>query len=175
MRERMERSLEVLSRGANWMAEALMGVLLASMTLLVGAQIAGRFLIGYSIFWSDELARFLLVWIAFLGMSAGVRRARHPGIDTVVRGLPPAWARGAAALSLLLSLLFFAVMLWYGAALVARTWPQRSTSLGVRMGIPYLAVPLAGLLMGLHVLAAGVAPQRPGAAPMGASEAGSDD
>jgi TRAP-type C4-dicarboxylate transport system permease small subunit len=149
--------LELLSRELNRAAEWAMAVFLAAMTLLVGAQIAGRFVFGYSIFWSDELARFLLVWIAFLGMSIGVRRGAHPGVDSLVRGLPPAWTRTACLVAIACSLLLFCVMVGHGTLLVQRTWPQRSPSLGLRMGFPYLAVPVAGLLMGLHVLAVGLA------------------
>jgi len=148
--------VDALSRGANRLAEWVMGVMLAAMTLLVGVQIAGRFVFSYSIFWSDELARFLLIWISFLGISIGARRAAHPGVDSLVRALPVRWARAASRLVVLLSLVFFAIMVAYGGALVWRTWPQHSTSLGIRMSFPYLAVPIAGLLMTLHTLAAGL-------------------
>lgn len=144
---------DLLSRELNRLAERAMAVLLAALTLLVGAQIAGRFLFAYSIFWSDELARFLLVWAAFLGMSVGVRRGAHPAVDSLVRGLRPRGARVAFAVAVACSLLFFLVMVGYGAVLVQRTWPQRSPSLGLRMGLPYLAVPVAGILMGLHTIA----------------------
>jgi TRAP-type C4-dicarboxylate transport system permease small subunit len=132
-----------------------MAVLLAAMALLVGVQVAGRFLFGYSIPWSDELARFLLVWIAFLGVSAAARRGAHPGIDTLVRGLPPSGARLARRLALLLSLLFMALVATYGGELVRRTWPQRSPSLGLRMSWPYLAVPASAVLVLLHWAALG--------------------
>jgi TRAP-type C4-dicarboxylate transport system permease small subunit len=147
--------LDALSHGVNHCAEWVMALFLAAMTLLVGVQIAGRFVFEYSIFWSDELARFLLIWISFLGMSVGVRRAAHPGIDSLVRALPPRSARVVLTLALVLSLLFFAVMVVYGGVLVLRTWPQRSVALELRMGIPYLAVPVSGLLMFLHVAALG--------------------
>lgn len=145
--------LDLLSQELNRLAEWIMGVLLAVLTLLVGAQIAGRFLFGYSIFWSDELARFLLVWVAFLGISVGVRRGSHPAVDSFVRALPSGAARVACWVAVACSLLFFAVMVWHGALLVQRTWLQRSPSLGLRMGIPYLSVPVAGVLMGLHAIA----------------------
>ena len=153
-------TIEIVSSRSNAFVEGVMGVLLAAMTLLAGAQIGGRFVFGYSIFWSDELARFLLIWVSFLGISVGVRRSAHPGVDTLVRALPSRWARPALLAALFLALLFFGVMVWYGAALVARTWPQRSTSLGLRMGIPYLAVPVAGGLMALHALALGLGSRR---------------
>ena len=146
--------LDLLSRELNRLAEWAMAVSIGAMTLLVGAQIAGRFLFGYSIFWSDELARFLLVWSAFLGMSVGVRRGAHPAVDSFVRALPPPAARVAFVAAVACSLLFFLVMVAHGTLLVQRTWPQRSPTLALRMGLPYLAVPLAGLLMALHTIAA---------------------
>ena len=145
--------LETLSRELNRWAEWLMAGLLAALTVLVGVQIAGRFLFGYSIFWSDELARFLLVWSAFLGMSVGVRRGAHPAVDSLVRRLPPTVARVVLGVSVAGSLVFFLVMVGHGSFLVERTWLQRSPSLGLRMGVPYLAVPLTGLLMCLHTVA----------------------
>jgi len=157
-------SLDALSQGANRLAERVMAALLTAMALLVGVQIAGRFVFEYSIFWSDELARFLLIWISFLGMSVGVRRGAHPGIDSLVRALPPRSARLVLGLAFLLSLLFFAVMVVYGGALVLRTWPQRSVALELRMGIPYLAVPVSGLLMCLHAAARGLRGKPPATA-----------
>ncbi len=81
--QRTGHTVDVVSHQANRLAEGATAVCLAAMTLLVGVQIAGRFLFNYSIFWSDELTRFLLIWVAFLGMSAGVRRGAHPDIDAV--------------------------------------------------------------------------------------------
>lgn len=135
-----------------------MAACLATMALLVGVQIAGRFLFHYSLFWSDEVARFLLIWVAFLGMSIGVRRGAHPGIDSLARALPPRAGHAVLILAIGCSLLFFAVMLGYGSLLALRTWAQRSPSLGLRMGIPYLAVPAAGALMLLHGIAVWLRP-----------------
>ena len=142
--------MEAISRRLNGLAEWAMALLLAAMTLITGLAIAGRFVFSYSLFWSDELTRFLLIWISFLGMSVGVRRGAHPGIDSLVRGLPPRTARIVFSCAAVLSLLFFAVMVTYGGVLILRTWPQRSPSMGLRMTVPYLAVPVAGLLMMFH-------------------------
>ena len=160
--------LDALSHGVNRLAEGLMIVLLAVMTLLVGVQIAGRFIFSYSIFWSDELARFLLIWISFLGMSVGLRHGAHPSIDSLVRGLPSRFGRPLLSVALLLTLVFFAVMVVSGGVLVLRTWPQRSVALELRMSYPYLAVPVSGLLMFLHAAALGVSGRQ---AATGAGEA----
>ena len=154
--------LDLLSRELNRLAEWVMALLLAALTLLVGVQIAGRFLFAYSIFWSDELARFLLVWSCISG---------HERRESVVGPTPP-WTAWCAAYApgrpvwpsgwpWYASLLFFLVMVGYGTLLVQRTWLQRSPSLGIRMGLPYLAVPVAGILMGLHTIAIALRGRRP--------------
>jgi TRAP-type C4-dicarboxylate transport system permease small subunit len=86
-------------------------------------------------------------------MSVGVRRGAHPGVDSLVRSLPPVWARVVSLAAIGCCLLFFLVMVGYGTLLVLRTWNQLSPSLGLRMSVPYLAVPSAGVLMGLHATA----------------------
>jgi TRAP-type C4-dicarboxylate transport system permease small subunit len=154
LRPTLGPAIGALSHGANRLAEWILAVFLAAMTAVAGLQIAGRFVFSYSPFWSDELTRFLLIWVSFLGMSLGVYRGAHPGIDSLLRALPPGPARLGATLGLLLSLLFFAVLVVYGSALAFRTWEQRSVSLEIPMGIPYLAVPASGLLMCLHTVAA---------------------
>ncbi len=158
----MRARLDSLSRATNRLAEAVLAALLAAMTLVVGLQVAGRFLFRYSIPWSDELGRFLLVWISFLGVSVAARRLAHPGIDSLVRLLPPAAARVAVRLALLLCVLFLAAVVFYGGELVARTWGQRSPTLELRMGWIYLAVPVSALLVLLHWAAVGRATAEPG-------------
>jgi TRAP-type C4-dicarboxylate transport system permease small subunit len=149
-------ALEAASRRTNRLAEGAMALCLAVMTLLVGGDLLGRTLLHHSLFFTDELTRYLLVWTAFLGMSVGVYRGAHPGVDSLVRRLPARLARPAAGLALLLTLLFFAVLIGHGSLLSLRTWSQRSPSLGLPMSLPYLAVPAGGLLMFLHAAAAWV-------------------
>jgi TRAP-type C4-dicarboxylate transport system permease small subunit len=147
--------LDRLSRGANRVAETAMAVLLAAMAVLVGVQVAGRFLFAYSLPWSDELARLLLVWISFLGISVAARRGAHPGVETIVRLLPAGGARPAGRVAWLLSLAFVVLVLTAGAELAMRTWAQRSPSLSLRMTWAYLAVPVSAALVFLHWAALG--------------------
>jgi TRAP-type C4-dicarboxylate transport system permease small subunit len=139
------------------------------MAVLVGLQVAGRFLFAYSLPWSDELARLLLVWISFLGVSVAARRGVHPGIETVVRLLSGVAGRLARRLALVVSLAFIGLVLVAGAELAFRTWAQRTPSLSLRMSWAYLAVPLSAALVLLHWAALG------GTQATGAGGAGGQD
>ncbi len=145
--------IEAMSVSLNRLAEWATALLLGAMALVMGIAIVGRFLFSYSLPWSDELTRFLLIWTSFLGMSVGVRRGAHPGIDSLTRALSPRAARIVLSCAAVLSLIFFGLTAASGGILALRTWPQRSPSMGLRMSVPYLAVPVAGFLMLVHGLA----------------------
>ena len=57
------------------------------------AQVVFRYLIGYSLYWSEEAARYLFVWISFLGSVMALQKGVHIGFDVCVAKLPPVWKR----------------------------------------------------------------------------------
>ncbi len=72
----------------NSLAEYAVCALLAVMVVVVFLQVIFRFVIRSSLPWSEELARYLMVWIVFLGASIGVKRKSHIGVEAVVALLP---------------------------------------------------------------------------------------
>jgi TRAP-type C4-dicarboxylate transport system permease small subunit len=97
--------------------------------------------------WTEESARFLLVWVGFLGAALAFGRGGHLGVDYFVGKLAPEARRLAAVVSWLCSLAFAGwVLLAGGSVLVARTMEsgQLAPALGVAKGWVYLALPLAG-------------------------------
>ena len=73
--------LDKLSTGINRTVEYLLFGMGLGMTLLVAAQVLLRYVFNHSIFWSEELSRFLLVWLTFLGASVVYYRGAHACVD----------------------------------------------------------------------------------------------
>ena len=87
--------------------------ILASMALMVFANVALRFLTDHSILWVEEVSRYLMIWLTFLGAGIVLRYGAHIGIDTlqdVFRGAAPA----IRAVIFVLLLGFFVAMVWLG-------------------------------------------------------------
>ncbi len=63
-------------------------VLLGIMAVVVFIQVIFRFVVKASLPWSEETSRYLLVWITFLGASAGVKTGAHVGVEAVTLMLP---------------------------------------------------------------------------------------
>ena len=68
----------------NALAEYAVCALLAVMVVVVFLQVIFRFIIRSSLPWSEELSRYVMVWIVFLGASIGIKRKSHIGVEVVV-------------------------------------------------------------------------------------------
>jgi TRAP-type transport system small permease protein len=111
----------------------LLIVLLASMVVIVFANVVMRYVIGTSVIWSEEVARHLMIWMTFVGSGMALRTGAQLGIDSLQGVLPE---RGARMLRLALALgmlLLFVLLAWHGVDYALRTRFQISAALGVRV------------------------------------------
>jgi TRAP-type C4-dicarboxylate transport system permease small subunit len=143
---------ELWSGRANRIAEILLFAIGLGMAILTGAQVFSRYLLNHSLFWSEEVGRICLVWISFLGASAAYKRRVHIGVDFLVVRLPRHIQHLTAVLVLLLSMLFFSILIAYGASFAYFVAGQKTAALGLPLIFPYLVVPVSGALFLLHAL-----------------------
>jgi TRAP-type transport system small permease protein len=132
--------------------ELLCAAVLAAMTVVIAVLILTRNLMGFSFAWSEELTRFLLVWLSMLGAAVLLRRDDHIRLDLLADRLPP---RARAALSLLLRLLvlgFLVILVQQSWAAALARGATRAPALGLSMTWPYLAIPAAAVMMVLVTL-----------------------
>lgn len=141
-----------ISTRVNTAVEYLVCLMGMAMVLIVGAQVFFRYGLNHSLFWSEELARFLLIWLTFLGASTAYFRGAHPGVDALVRRLGPAGKRAAAWGVHVSALILFGVMLVYGVEFAWFVRLQITPALGLPKWIPMMAVPLSSLVFILHCL-----------------------
>jgi TRAP-type C4-dicarboxylate transport system permease small subunit len=114
-----------------------------------------RYALGEQAKWSEELARFLLIWVALLGGAVAFGSKSHLGVDYFVNRLHPD-ARKLTAVFAHLVVLFFAVaVLLLGGASVVRealVLEQTTPALGWKMGYVYLALPISGFFVALYTV-----------------------
>ncbi len=134
----------------NTVTEYVVSVLLVIMVVVVFLQVIFRFVIHASLPWSEELSRYILVWLSFLGAAIGVRRGAHIGVEVIVSFLPKAMKRLAALFVDCASIVFFALMIFYGHKILAVVGRQLSPAMELSMAIPYSAICAGGSLMFLY-------------------------
>lgn len=66
----------------------LMIVTLSSMAILVFGNVILRYVFNYGITWSEEIARFLFIWLIFIGSIGALKDNEHLGVDSLVKKLP---------------------------------------------------------------------------------------
>jgi len=145
---RLTRLDDALAKGEAWVLIAFMAI----MTVVVLLQVIYRYLLTRPLYWSEELARYLFVWISLLGASLSVQKRGHFGMDFFVRMVPEKGRRFLLYLTYLLMGAVMVVLLIYGVILVQKTAAQRSPAMEISMGWAYACLPVAATLMSIHLL-----------------------
>ena len=109
--------------------------------------------------WSEELARWLLVGIAFISSSVALKRGSHIGITVLVKSIPynlP--VKIVILLSNVLVLIFLAFMFWFGLDAAMKAVDQTGDIIPISVVYVKLHIPLGAMMMTIHVLhhAAGI-------------------
>ena len=118
---------------------------LITMTLIVCANIFACSAFNASFSWSEEVARFLMIWAALCGAAMAVRRGAHFRMDLSTQfGISLKWlAQLPACAAVGIGLLLF----WQGVILVELASMQLAKATQIPMSVPYLCLPVSGFLM----------------------------
>ena len=128
-------------------------LLLMLMVIAVSLQVLFRFFLDQPLAWTEELARYLLIWITFLGSAYAMSIRAHIGTEYILKYLSPFMGKVLLVIAAILSILFFGVMVQQGYLLSARSMTQFSPTLLLPMGYIYSVIPLSGVLLIMNVLA----------------------
>lgn len=117
--------------------------LLGAIVALISVSVFSRFIIFNPLNFADPMSKYMMQWMAFLGVGLAIRSGEHVFVDMLATALPLKylpWLQGF--LNILLSILF-AVIVYNGCinALSART-SQDPFVFGISMMIPYFSVPV---------------------------------
>ena len=133
--------------------EILLTIVMTILVLDVVWQVVTRFVIGKPSTWTEELATYLMIWVAMLGASVALYRGAHLGIDYFV-GKFSARVRlyTEVFVFFLIGAFSLSVMLVGGVGIVKDFLElgQPSPAMGVEMGYVYLALPISGFFLTLY-------------------------
>ena len=144
----MDTSLRVLRRVTAAYSRLLSGLLVAAVAILiipVSLQIFSRYTaLIPSYIWTEEMARFLFVWMIMIGAMVGIRESTHFDVDVWPRLGP----RGTALLKIISSVFilgFALVFVWWGWEFTRFAWNRTSELADLPLWLIHMAWPLTGL------------------------------
>lgn len=122
-------------------------LLMCSMAALIFVQVVARYVFQDSLTWSEEIGRYIFVWMSFLGMAVAIKAKAHVALDILLKSVQ---AKTKTALTILNAIFVscFAVGIIYGGFLLVELgMRQRSAALELPMQVIYSIIPLSGILM----------------------------
>jgi len=123
-------------------------LLLVGILTVMGLGVFFRYVLNDSLSWTEEISRYGLVYITYLGCATGIRKRSHIRIDIIERVLPPRLERPLGLLVDLLTFIFLALMLVLTWQIIGILWASRSTAVQIPMGWVYGAL-LVGFALSL--------------------------
>lgn len=141
------RLLEMVNRLLLKIATVGVIISMAAIAIIIPYEVFGRYILNEMATWSGEAATFSLVWASMMGAAAGLRKGYQVGMTSVLESLPAKHARLVQGVGYLWSIFFLAIMVYFGFEQASLNYHQTSPGMGIRMSIPYAALPIGFLVM----------------------------
>ena len=127
--------------------EKIITVLFIGMTIITFIQVVSRYIFGVSFFWAEEIGRFSMIWIAFLGAAIGVSQGAHTRIDFFINLLPKNIKKWVEVLNNVICLIFVIFLIYNSIPIIQISINNMSPGLNIPMSVVYSSLFISGLLM----------------------------
>lgn len=147
--------METLIKKLNKSLEVLLIIIMGLLVLDVLWQVFSRFIMSEPSSFTDELARFLLIWISLLGGAYMLGKRLHLSIDLISNKLSPKTSIWLDSVVQIIILIFVVTVLIVGGSrlvFVTLYLEQLSAALNVPLGIVYSVLPLSGIIMIIYCI-----------------------
>lgn len=138
----------------NSVVKYLVAFFLVTLSVLVILQVTTRFIINIPLSWTEELAKYLMIYIVFLGSGLAFRHNQHIAIDFLLEISSAKTRERLERLVLWMSAIFCIVLAYYGAQLTYLVIDQSTPTLQYSMAWAYGAIPIGSIVMFLNIIAA---------------------
>lgn len=110
--------MKILDHLEEWIVASL----LAAMTLLTFSQVVLRYVFNSGWGWALEMTTILFAFMIFIGISYGVRKGAHIGVDALIKLMPPKMRRISSIVTVLLCMLYSGMVLYGSIQYVHKMW-----------------------------------------------------
>ncbi|WP_033542530.1 TRAP transporter small permease [Planococcus sp. CAU13] len=140
--------------GINIIVKIALTVALIAMTITMVMQVFSRFVLDLPLHWSEELTRYLGIYAVFFGAALAIRYNELIAVEILPDLLKPTAKKVLKVIGLIISIIFFVILLVYGWNLMNLVSAQTSPAMQISMSIPYFSIPLGAFLLIINAIAA---------------------
>jgi len=135
--------------------EVALCCILIAMVLITFSQVVSRYLLHVSLSWSEESARFLLMWMAMLSAAYGFKTKSHFALTFIVGRFSAGWRRTIGLLVTLATAIFLVVFVVKALELTQSVMGRIGPGTQISFAVPYSSTIVGGVLMLFYVLRTG--------------------
>lgn len=128
-------------------ARGICGLLMAAMLVLIFSQVMARYVFQYSLTWSEEIGRYIFVWITFLGAAVAYRSGSHVALDLLCNVLSGVPRKILVLVNDILVVALASAVTYSGYKLFLLGMRQKSPALKIPMQWVYIIIPISGLIL----------------------------
>ena len=148
----MKRSIQKVDKCLSMIENAVIILGLSAMFLILLAQVIMRYVFSRPLTWSEEAARFIFVYVSFIGISYAYRQKGHIRMEVVVNLFPQAVRRGLEVLINLGTIALFCYMIPFSFRFIGIQAGVKATATHIPMSSVYTALPLGMALSCVRLL-----------------------
>lgn len=125
----------------------LCGLLILAMTLLIFSQVVCRYVMNNSLTWSEELGRYIFVWITFVGLPVALKAKAHVALDLLLKRTKGKFHLTILTINTILTIFLSIVIFYSGFKLINVGIGQISSAMQIPMQYVYSIIPISGALL----------------------------
>ncbi len=148
----MKKIFDTIDRPVGWFCKTVIFLSFIAIIVSAAIQVFGRFILEATFSWTDELCRYGMVWMTFIGAGYAVRSHGHIAVDLLKSFLPVKASAGIEKFNDICEIVFGGVLAWYGFKLAAMNITQLTPGLKISMGAVYSCIPIGGVIICAYAL-----------------------
>ena len=148
----MTALLRIIDIFNKWLT-ILLGVVLGVMSIVIIVQVLSRYIFGFPLPWSEELARYLMAYSIFVGAALALRHQQLIAVEFISERLSFGPRRILKIVINLIGILLFAILFIQGLAMMEKVSAQLSAAMQIPMSIPYASIPIGAILLTINAIA----------------------
>lgn len=125
----------------------ILAFVLAFMTVIIFWQVIARYVVGSSLSWSEELSRFLMIFMVLIGSSLALRDGKLISVEVAQDALKGKAKKWLKVITHVISIVFYVILMVYGLRVAESFGNQIAPGTRISMYFIYLSLPIGGLLL----------------------------
>lgn len=144
--------LHRLSDILNKISRVAITLLLIWITIVLVLQVSARYIFSSGMFWTEEMARYAMVWVIFLGAAVVTKEKAHINVP-ILETIFPSFKKHFSVLQIIFFLMYIVIILFISWGTLQVLQYQFSANMRLPMALVYSVVPISFILILIHLLA----------------------